>query len=167
MKCQYSHPAVSRNTIFVYTTQAPQNKLKQNFKLKYVCSLFYRIIYKPMSHTDVIRPSSASCRPRYDLIWAVSSEKVPSSMRKVCKSTSSCTCAKSHPGLSTPLKHSIVSKDSVSGQRRPWSDCADAQSDQDLRRPHTSTDTFSHAVAHFMVAKLPLFVCFDDFIKDC
>ena len=31
----------------------------------------------------------------------------------------------------------IVINDSISGRRRPWSDCADAHSDQDLRRPHT------------------------------
>ena len=45
---------------------------------------------------------------------------------------SSCACAKSHPGLCFPLTRSIVSTDSVSGQRRPWSDCAFAQSDLGL-----------------------------------
>ena len=34
------------------------------------------------------------------------------------------TCAKSHPGICSPLIHSIVSNDSVSRQQRPWSDCA-------------------------------------------
>ena len=36
-------------------------------------------------------------------------------------------CAKFDPGICFPLLHSIVSNDSVSGQRRPRSDCADAQ----------------------------------------
>ena len=42
--------------------------------------------------------------------------KEPSNMRKMCRFTSSCTCAKSHPGICTPLKYSIVSNDSVCGQ---------------------------------------------------
>ena len=32
--------------------------------------------------------------------------------------------AQSHPGICFPVKPSIVSNDSVYGQRRPWSDCA-------------------------------------------
>ena len=36
----------------------------------------------------------------------------------------------------SPLIHSIVSNDTVSGQGRPRSDCADAQSDRRLRCPH-------------------------------
>ena len=40
--------------------------------------------------------------------------------------------AQSHPGICSPLKHSIVSNDSVSGQWRPWSDCAHAQADLGL-----------------------------------
>ena len=39
---------------------------------------------------------------------ATSSPKVPSSMCKICQFTSSCTCAKSHPGICSPLKHSII-----------------------------------------------------------
>ena len=45
--------------------------------------------------------------------------------------------------------HSIVSFDSVSGQRRPCSDCADAQADLGLRWPHMPKDAFSHSAAHF------------------
>ena len=45
-------------------------------------------------------------------------------------------CAKSDPGICSPLIHSIVANDSVSGQRRPRSDCADAQADLGLRCPH-------------------------------
>ena len=48
-----------------------------------------------------------------------SSEKVPSSMLKMCGFISSCICAKSHTGQSSPFKHSIVSNDSVCGHRRP------------------------------------------------
>ena len=34
-------------------------------------------------------------------------------------------CPKSHLGICSPVLHSVVSSDSVSGQWRPWSDCAD------------------------------------------
>ena len=71
-------------------------------------------------------------------------EKVPSSMRKMCGLTSSCACARSRTGICSPLMHSIESNDSVSGLRRPWSDCADAQSDLGFRCPHMPKDTFSH-----------------------
>ena len=50
--------------------------------------------------------------------------------------TSSCACARSHSGLCSPLILSIVPNNCVSGQQRPWSDCADAQADLGLRCPH-------------------------------
>ena len=40
---------------------------------------------------------------------------------KCLDSVSSCAFAKSHLGICSPLIHSIVSADTVSGQRRPWS----------------------------------------------
>ena len=46
-------------------------------------------------------------------------EQVPSNMRKLRRFRSSCACAKYQPGLCSPFIHSIVSNDSVSGQRRP------------------------------------------------
>ena len=70
------------------------------------------------------------------------------------------TCAKcahsNHPahvqsiirGLWSPFIQSVVSDDSASGQWRPWSDCADAQSDLELRCPHMPEDTFSHGTSH-------------------
>ena len=57
---------------------------------------------------------------------------------------SSCACVKLHPGLCSTFKHSVVPNDSVSGQWRPWSDCANVQSDLGLRCPHMPADTFSH-----------------------
>ena len=62
------------------------------------------------------------------------------------------TCADSdHPAHAqsiiracAPFIHSVVSNDSVSGQWRPWSDCASAQSDQGLHCPHLSESSFSH-----------------------
>ena len=69
-------------------------------------------------------------------MWAAPDEKVPSNTSKICGFTSSCTCAKSHPGICFPLKHSIVSNDSVSGQRRSRSDCASAQSHLGICCPH-------------------------------
>ena len=44
-------------------------------------------------------------------VWVASGEKVPSSMRKICGFTASCVCY--------PFIHSLVSDDSVIGQRRP------------------------------------------------
>ena len=45
-----------------------------------------------------------------------------SSMRKMLRFTSFCTC----PSICSPLKHSVVSNNSICGRRRPWSDCTDA-----------------------------------------
>ena len=44
----------------------------------------------------------------FKIIQAESSEKLPSSMRKMCVFTS---CTKSHPSICSPLKHSTVSND--------------------------------------------------------
>ena len=56
--------------------------------------------------------------------WATPSEKGPSNMAKCTDSDSSHVCAKSHPGICSPLIHSMVSNNSVSRQRRLWSGCA-------------------------------------------
>ena len=50
------------------------------------------------------------------LEWAGSCEKVPSNMYKMCRLRLSGTCAKYHPGLCSPVIHSVVSNDSVSEQ---------------------------------------------------
>ena len=50
------------------------------------------------------------------LIWAASSENVPSSMRKICGFTSSCTRAKISSDHLLSIDNSIVSNESVSGQ---------------------------------------------------
>ena len=84
---------------------------------------------------------------RRGIKWTASSENVPSSMRKMYGLTSSCARARSHPGLCSSLIHSMVFIDSVSGRRRPRSDCANAQSDLGLRCPHMPEDTFSHGAA--------------------
>ena len=73
--------------------------------------------------------------------WTAPSENVSSSMRKMRRFGSSCACAKYHLRLCSQFIHFTVSNDSVSGQWRPWSDCADAQADLGLRRPHMSKDT--------------------------
>ena len=53
-------------------------------------------------------------------IWAMLSEKgVFEHAQKNTDSDSACACAKSHPGIFSPLIHSLVSNNSVSGQRRP------------------------------------------------
>ena len=92
----------------------------------------------------------------YQRFWAASSENVSSNMCKIRTFRSSCTCAKSHPGLCLPLIHSIVFNNSVSGQRRPWSDCADAQADLGLRWPHMPEDMFSHGAAHMRTVNIKI-----------
>ena len=57
-------------------------------------------------------------------------------MHKIPRFRWSCACANYHPGFCPPFIHSILSNDCVSGQWRPWSDCASAQSDLGLRRLH-------------------------------
>ena len=57
-------------------------------------------------------------------------------MCKMHRFGSSCTCVKYHPDLCSPLIHSVGSNYSISGQWRPWSDCASAQSDLGLHCPH-------------------------------
>ena len=76
------------------------------------------------------------------LLWAASFEKVPANISKMRRFRSSCACEKYHPGLCSPIKHSVVYNDSISGQWRPWPECANAQADLDLRSPHTPKDTF-------------------------
>ena len=79
--------------------------------------------------------------------WAASSKKGPSSMLRMRGFTSSCTCAKSHPGICSPLKR-IIANDFVCEQQRPWLDCADAQADLGLRCSYVPEDTFWHGEAH-------------------
>ena len=69
-------------------------------------------------------------------IFAASSEKVPSNMRKMRWYRSSCACTRYHSGHCSLLIQSVVSNDSVSRQGRPGSDRADAQADLGLRCPH-------------------------------
>ena len=59
-------------------------------------------------------------------------------------SDSSHTCTKYHLGSCSPFIHSVISDDSVNGQWRPRSDCADAQADQNLHCQYIPKDTFSH-----------------------
>ena len=81
-------------------------------------------------------------------IWATSSEKVLSNMRKMRRFASSYSCAMFHPGLCCPLIRFVVYNDSVNGQCAVWSDCADAQFDLGLRCPHMPKDKFSQGPAH-------------------
>ena len=61
-------------------------------------------------------------------------------MLKMRRFRSSYACIKYHLGLCSPFIHFVVSNDSVKGQWRPWSDCADAQADLGLRCPHIPED---------------------------
>ena len=49
--------------------------------------------------------------------WAAQTKKVLRTCAKCTDSDSFRACMKSHPGVSSPLVHSIASNDSVSGQR--------------------------------------------------
>ena len=65
------------------------------------------------------------------------------SMCKMCGFTSSCPCARSHPGICSPFIHCVLSNDSVCRQWMPWSACTDAQSDQGLHCPHMPRHIFA------------------------
>ena len=75
----------------------------------------------------------------YLVIGSSSSEIMPSNICKVRRFRSSCACVKYHPSLCTPVIHSVVFNDSVIGQRRPLSDCADAPAELGLRSPYART----------------------------
>ena len=60
---------------------------------------------------------------------------------------STCAFAKHHSGFASLFIHSVVSNDSLSGQWRPWSDCADAQADLYLRCSHLPEETFTNGAA--------------------
>ena len=92
------------------------------------------------------KPDYCSCGLLF--ILAMSCEKVPSSVPKMCGFTSSCTCTKFHLDYCSSLKHSIVYNDSVCGQWRPWSDCTDVQADLGLHCPHKPDNMLLHEVAH-------------------
>ena len=97
--------------------------------------------------TEWIEHASNQQRPWQDywirtlIIRSAPGEKMSSRMRKMYRFRFITSSAKTHPGIWSLFIHSIVSNDSVSGQRRPWSDCADAQADLGLRCPHMPEDT--------------------------
>ena len=93
-------------------------------------------VYGPFKNISLISSQSlikSELKPEF-----IKSERKPENPGKMCRFTSSCTQAKSHPGLCSPFIHYVVSIDSVSGQQKPWSDCAYTE------------DRFSHRVAHTM-----------------
>ena len=53
--------------------------------------------------------------------WELCKQIIGSHQAKKC--LLACICAKYHHGIFSPFIHSVVSNDSVCGQRRPWSDC--------------------------------------------
>ena len=83
---------------------------------------------------------------RLKITWAASSETL-SKVRKKYKFNHPAH-AQSHPGICSPLIHSIVSNGSISGQQRPCLDCADAQAELGLRCPHMPDESFSNDEAH-------------------
>ena len=75
----------------------------------------------------------------YSQIYLSWGEKMPlvhSTVRKQYRSRSAQEVAQSDEGICFTLIYSTVSNVFISGQRRPRSDCADAQSDLGLRCPH-------------------------------
>ena len=76
---------------------------------------------------------------------------MPSKIRITRIFRSSCAFAKCHPGLYSLFENSVVSNNSVSGRWRPWSDCASAQSDLGLRRPHISRRQIFAWLAHISI----------------
>ena len=85
--------------------------------------------------------------------WVEPSENVPSNMRKMHRFWVHPTHAQNVIRASAfhwYMIHSMVFNDSASGQRRPWSDCADAQADLGLRCSHMPEDTLSHGAVHVL-----------------
>ena len=62
---------------------------------------------------------SLCCPNMLEDTLAMSSEKMPLSICKMCRFRSSCTCVKSYPSFCSPFIHSVISNDSVSGKSRP------------------------------------------------
>ena len=60
--------------------------------------------------------------------------------------------------------YSVVSKNSDSGQWRPWTDCANAQSVQGLRCPHMPEDTLSQSAIHIMICSISVLTWLNSFI---
>ena len=126
-----------------YFFVTPINRSALNkLNAKYMLTCAFKQLLKLLMSSLIKFKCFGSKDPRWNHVikWAASSEKVPSSMRKRCWFTLSCTCAK----LIRDLKHSIVSKDSIRGQWRPWLNCADAQADLGFLSPHMPKVTFSH-----------------------
>ena len=89
-------------------------------------------------------------------IWAAPSKKsVFEYSQKCTHSDSFHACSQFHPGICSPLTHYLMSNDSISGQRRLWSECVEA--DLGLRCSHMPEDTFSHGAAHFIITKTYLY----------
>ena len=82
---------------------------------------------------------------RYGLHQA---KKCPQTCAKCADSDNPAHAQSFQSGLYSPLIHSMVSNNSVSGQWRPWSDCADAQADLGLRCPHMPEDVFFRTARH-------------------
>ena len=91
---------------------------------------------------------------------------------KVCLQTNIYCADSNHPAhaqsiiraLNLFLVHTFcVSKDSVSGQGRPWSACTDVQADLGLCCPHIPEDTFSHGMSHLVYFLLPSDSSFSEF----
>ena len=128
-------------------------KKRQNYSLGAIFPLFHHILLPvirfPCLNVGHVFASSKRLFEiseveitRVDCTWTVSSENVHSNMRRMCRFRSSCACTKCHPGLCSPFMHSVASNETLSGQGRSWSDCADAQSDLGLRCPHMPKTRF-------------------------
>ena len=64
-------------------------------------------------------------------------------------------------GIFSQLIHSIVLNDSVRGQRRPRSTCANAQADLGLCYPHMPEDMFMYGTAPPILGELTTVMCPD------
>ena len=131
----------SSSTLYNYRTWLHSYKLHNCIKL-FSCLKFY---FRSSSLNE------RTCNLWEFIIWVASSENVPSRMRKMCGYSSTCACATSHPRLCFPLIHSMVSNDSCSGQRRPWSDCAGRA---DWSRPSLS----AYAQRHIFLLRGPMLI---------
>ena len=87
-------------------------------------------------------------------------KRCPQTCAKCTDSDSFRARTKSYPSIWSLLLHSTGSNDSVSGQRRPWSDCADAQADLGLYWP------CAYARRHFFAWSDPFIRQLSKYIAD-
>ena len=98
----------------------------------YLC--FHYTFWENMyTHNIDLITKSTECFAHVASVWCATHEKGPYTICGQRKSISVIATVQSDLSILYPSTYTTVPMDSVSGQRRPWSVCAYAQADLDLR----------------------------------